>query len=65
MASIDEFFKIMVEQGASDLHLTSGAPPFLRLHGGMSQMNFKELSSQDVQGLVFEILSEKQKKNFY
>lgn len=64
MASIDELFKIMVEQGASDLHVTSGAPPYLRLHGSMVAMNFKNLSNQDVQGLIFEILNEKQKKIF-
>ncbi len=64
MASVDELFKIMIEQGASDLHITSGAPPYLRLHGNMLPMNFKNLSNQDVQGLIFEILSEKQKKQF-
>lgn len=64
MAAIDELFKIMVEQGASDLHLTSGAPPYLRLHGGLVPMNYKDLSNQDVQGLIFEILTEKQKKSF-
>ncbi len=64
MAAIDVLFKIMVEQGASDLHLTSGAPPYLRLHGNMVPLNYKELTSQDVQGLLFEILSEKQKKQF-
>jgi twitching motility protein PilT len=64
MASIDELFKIMVDQGASDLHLVAGAPPFLRLHGNMVPLNFKNLSNQDVQGLVFEILTEKQKKVF-
>ncbi len=64
MAAIDELFKIMVEQEASDLHLTSGAAPVLRLHGHMVPMNYRELSNQDVQGLVFEILTEKQKKSF-
>ena len=64
MASIDELFKVMIEQGASDLHITSGAPPFLRLDGNMIPMNFKNLSNQEVQGLIFEILNEKQKKNF-
>jgi twitching motility protein PilT len=64
MASIDELFKVMISQGASDLHLTSGAPPALRLHGGIVPMEYKELSNQDVQGLVFEILNEKQKKTF-
>lgn len=64
MATIDELFKIMVEQGASDLHITSGAPPHLRLHGNMVPLNSRELSNQDVQALLFEILSEKQKKAF-
>lgn len=64
MATIDDLFKIMVEQGASDLHIASGAPPYLRLHGNMVPLNYKELTSQDTQGLIFEILSEKQKKNF-
>lgn len=64
MAAIDELFKVMVEQGASDLHLTSGAPPYLRLHGNMVPMNYKDLSNQDIQALVFEILTEKQKKSF-
>ncbi len=64
MATIDELFRVMVEQGASDLHVTSGAPPYLRVHGNMVPLNYKELSSQDVQGLLFEILSEKQKKQF-
>ncbi len=64
MATIDDLFKIMVEQGASDLHITSGASPFLRLHGNMVPLNYRELTNQDVQGLIFEILSEKQKKMF-
>jgi twitching motility protein PilT len=64
MATIDDLFRLMVEQKASDLHITSGAPPYLRLHGGMSALNYRQLTSQDVQGLIFEILSEKQKKLF-
>jgi twitching motility protein PilT len=64
MATIDDLFRLMVEQKASDLHITSGAPPFLRLHGNMVPLNYRQLSNQDVQGLIFEILSEKQKKSF-
>ncbi len=64
MATIDDLFRLMVEQKASDLHLTSGAPPYLRLHGDMKPLNYRELSNQDIQGLIFEILSEKQKKSF-
>jgi twitching motility protein PilT len=64
MATIDDLFRLMVEQKASDLHITSGAPPYLRVHGNMVPLNYRELSNQEVQGLVFEILSEKQKKQF-
>ena len=64
MAKIDELFKIMVDQGASDLHLASGAPPFLRLHGEMKGLEMKTLSNEEIQFLVFEILTEKQRKQF-
>lgn len=64
MATIDDLFRLMLEQKASDLHLTSGAPPFLRVHGNMTPLNYRSLSNQDVQGLIFEILNEKQKKAF-
>lgn len=64
MATIDDLFRLMVEQKASDLHLTSGAPPYLRIHGNMQPLNYRELCNQDIQGLIFEILSEKQKKSF-
>ncbi|MFT6794788.1 MAG: twitching motility protein PilT, partial [Rubritalea sp.] len=34
--SIDRLFKILIEQGGSDLHLTEGYPPKMRIHGGVS-----------------------------
>lgn len=64
MATIDDLFKLMVEQKASDLHITSGAPPFLRIHGNMVPLNYRQLNNQEIQGLIFEILTEKQKKQF-
>lgn len=64
MAQIDKLFEIMVKQGASDLHLSAGAPPILRLHGEMSKLQHPELSNENVQGLVFEILNDKQKRQF-
>ena len=65
MASVDELLKLLVEEGGSDLHLASGALPYLRIHGNMIPLtNFKELSGQEVQGLLFEILSDRQKKLF-
>lgn len=64
MAKIDELFHLMVAEKASDLHMTSGSPPYLRVHGDMVPLNYKALNNQDVQALIFEILTDKQKKTF-
>jgi len=64
MAEIDKLFKIMVAQNASDLHLSAGSPPCLRIHGDMTKLNHPSLTNEQVQALIFEILSEKQKKQF-
>jgi twitching motility protein PilT len=64
MARIDQLFKMMQEQGASDLHLSSDTPPIFRLHGEMTKLNFKPLGHDDLKALLFEILSEQQKSHF-
>jgi len=64
MAKIDALFKMMKEQGASDLHLSSGNPPIFRLHGEIVRLNFKTLSHEELKGILFEILSEQQKLKF-
>jgi twitching motility protein PilT len=55
---------MMKEQGASDLHLSSGSQPIFRLHGEMVRLNFKSLAHEEIQGLVYEIITEKQKGEF-
>lgn len=64
MAKLDDLFVLMTKQKASDLHLTSGAPPYLRVHGEMVKLNFRDLSKEECQALIFEILTEKQKATF-
>jgi twitching motility protein PilT len=64
MAKIDELFKIMKQEKASDLHLTSMSPPCLRVHGEMVRLNFRELNPDECQALIFEILTEKQRRQF-
>ncbi len=54
----------MKKEGASDLHVTSGSSPYLRLHGDMIKLNYRELKGEETQALIFEILTEKQKRNF-
>jgi twitching motility protein PilT len=64
MARIDALFRMLKEQGASDLHLSTGSPPIFRLHGEMVRQNYKALSHEELKGILFEILTEKQKTVF-
>lgn len=54
----------MVQQSASDMHLSAGAPPYFRIHGEMQPLNHPPLNNEAIQALVFEILTEKQKRTF-
>ena len=64
MAQIDQLFKLTVENGASDLHLRAGSPPFMRVRGRMVKLNYRNLSAEEVHSLIFEILSEKNRAEF-
>lgn len=64
MAKIDALFRMMKEQGASDLHLSTGNPPIFRQRGEMVRLNFKALGHDELTAILFEILSEKQKAHF-
>jgi twitching motility protein PilT len=55
---------MMKEQGASDLHLSTGNPPIFRQHGEMVRLNFKALGHDELITILFEVLSEKQKAQF-
>ena len=64
MARLDDLLRQMKQQGASDLHLTSGSAPYMRIHGDMVKLNYKNVSPETCQGLIFEILTDKQKELF-
>ena len=64
MAKLDELFKLMVKRGASDLHLSSGAPPNLRVHGSMSGLNSRTFSHEEYKALIYDILNKDQIKRF-
>jgi twitching motility protein PilT len=51
----------MKQRGASDLHLTSASAPYMRIHGEMSKLNYREVTPETAEGLIFEILNEKQR----
>ena len=64
MAKIDAFFKLMNEQGASDLHLVSGSQPILRVHGDMERIKYKALDNDELKVLLYEIAPENKIKIF-
>ena len=64
MAKIDAFFKLMNEQGASDLHLVAGSPPALRIRGDIERIKYKVLDNDDLRGMLYEIAPEQKIKTF-
>jgi twitching motility protein PilT len=64
MARIDAFFKLMHEQGASDLHLFAGEPPMLRIDGFIERVKFKVLDNDDLRKMLYEITAEEKIKVF-
>jgi len=64
MAKIDAFFKLMNDQGASDLHLVSGQPPALRLRGDIERVKYKMLDNDSLKAMLYEIAPEDKIKVF-
>ena len=59
MAAIDDYFRAMVDQKASDFHLTSGTFPNFRISGTMTPVSDQAFSEEDVRSLIYEILPER------
>ncbi len=64
MVSMSELFLLMHEKGASDLHMTVGAPPTLRIDGLLVPTSFEKLTHEVNQSLVFSLLTESQRQRF-
>lgn len=56
MARIDAILKLVKEQGASDLHMTTGAPPMVRMNGEITPIPYEELTREINELLLFEIM---------
>jgi len=64
MAKIDAFFKLMNDQGASDLHLVAGQPPALRIRGDIERVKYKVLDTDELKSMLYEIAPEDKVKIF-
>src|SRR6188472_3006480 len=64
MARIDAFFKLMAEQKASDLHLSTSNPPMLRINGELVRVDYPALQNDELKAMVYEIAPEGKIKTF-
>jgi len=61
---IAQLLAFAVKNGASDLHLSSGVPPMIRVDGDMKRINMPALSHKEVHGMVYDIMNDKQRKAY-
>ena len=64
MVTMEELFTLMKDKGASDLHLTVGVPPVLRIEGNLYATPFEVLTHDAVQQLIYSFMSEDQKRRY-
>jgi len=64
MANMHQLLKAMIEKGASDLHITTGTPPQLRIDGKLVPLKMPPLSPQDTKQVCYSVLTDAQKHRF-
>jgi twitching motility protein PilT len=64
MAQIDAFFKLMNDEGASDLHMVADQQPILRIRGDMERVKFKKMENEELKAMLYEICPEDKIKIF-
>jgi len=64
MLSLRELLELMVKGNASDLHITVGAPPIIRVDGKLVRTDLDTLSPEDTKKLSYSLMNEKQRMKF-
>jgi twitching motility protein PilT len=64
MANLAQLLQTMLEKGASDLHITSGSPPQIRVDGGLVPLNHPPLAPAETKQLIYSVLTDNQKHRF-
>jgi twitching motility protein PilT len=63
-STLTDLLKKVVELGGSDLHVTTGSPPRIRLHGELLPMSHPPLTSEDTKRLVYSVMTDSQKHRY-
>jgi twitching motility protein PilT len=61
---ITELLAFSAKQGASDLHLSAGLPPMIRVDGDVRRINLPPMEHREVHDLIYEIMNDKQRKDY-
>lgn len=61
---VSELLAFTVKNSASDLHLASGEPPMIRIHGDMTRIKMPALEDRVVQAMIYDIMNDSQRKMF-
>ncbi len=61
---ISELLAFSVKNKASDLHLSAGLPPMIRVHGDVRRINLPPLEHKDVHSMIYDIMNDGQRKTF-
>jgi len=61
---IDQLLAFAVKNNASDLHLSAGVPPIIRVDGDVKRINMPALSHKEVHSMIYDIMNDKQRKAF-
>ncbi|WP_299729514.1 type IV pilus twitching motility protein PilT [uncultured Endozoicomonas sp.] len=61
---ITELLAFSYKQGASDLHLSAGLPPMIRIDGDVRRINLPSMDQKEVHGLIYDIMNDRQRKDF-
>jgi twitching motility protein PilT len=61
---IAQLLAFAVKNNASDLHLSSGVPPMIRVDGDVKRINMPPLTHKDVHSMIYDIMNDKQRKDF-
>jgi twitching motility protein PilT len=59
MASLDQFLKVIVDQGGSDLHIGEGQPPKMRKHGDIAPIRETPLTHDETMSMLSEVCGER------
>ncbi len=61
---ITQLLEFSVQQGASDLHLSSGQPPIIRIHGDIQRIDAPAFDAEALQSMIYDVMNDEQRRQF-